>query len=381
MNLRDTPLADSPHERETHAARAAVTELASAAPLPRLTSTAACTGNRLYRRQLAWPLPMVGARVVAARWRWREPGSATLEGGARYAFRIGPFGGTLGLSLRAQARLLDEPQADRLPGALRYVLLADALSEVAARLEQALQQRLEWVLPGDDAAAAPIDEDVDGARTLAFELLFDGAARDAADGFVRFDNNAALDACSAACTPLQDAEAPPWDALALPLTFELGRTTLTLRELRGIERGDIVAVERWQPQGTAFEAALVIGRRHRLTLRALADGRRATLLPWKEFVMTSLANEVRTLESPPAAAADRLEALDMPLRFEVGELQLTLRELRSLQPGHVFELEQPLNRSTVRIYAHANLIGHGVLVAVGDRLGVRVSDIAADAHG
>ena len=97
--------------------------------------------------------------------------------------------------------------------------------------------------------------------------------------------------------------------------------------------------------------------------------------------MTSLANEVRTLESPPAAAADRLEALDMPLRFEVGELQLTLRELRSLQPGHVFELEQPLNRSTVRIYAHANLIGHGVLVAVGDRLGVRVADIAADAHG
>lgn len=96
--------------------------------------------------------------------------------------------------------------------------------------------------------------------------------------------------------------------------------------------------------------------------------------------MTSLANDAQTLEPSPAAA-DRIESLDLPLRFEVGELQLTLRELRSLQPGHVFELEQPLNRSTVRIYVHANLIGYGALVAVGDRLGVRVCDIAVDAHG
>jgi type III secretion protein Q len=42
----------------------------------------------------------------------------------------------------------------------------------------------------------------------------------------------------------------------------------------------------------------------------------------------------------------------------------------------VFDLGQPLNRSPVRILAHGNVLGKGYLVAVGDRLGVRVSEFA-----
>jgi type III secretion protein Q len=64
------------------------------------------------------------------------------------------------------------------------------------------------------------------------------------------------------------------------------------------------------------------------------------------------------------------------LRFEVGDLAVSLGELRNLRPGHVFELAQPLNRSPVRILAHGNVLGKGYLVAVGDRLGVRVSEFA-----
>jgi len=45
----------------------------------------------------------------------------------------------------------------------------------------------------------------------------------------------------------------------------------------------------------------------------------------------------------------------------------------------VFDLEQALNRSTVRILAHGNVLGKGSLVAVGERLGVRVSDFALGA--
>jgi type III secretion protein Q len=42
----------------------------------------------------------------------------------------------------------------------------------------------------------------------------------------------------------------------------------------------------------------------------------------------------------------------------------------------VFELPQPLSRSAVRIVAHGQVLGKGHLVAVGDQLGVRVSDFA-----
>jgi type III secretion protein Q len=89
-------------------------------------------------------------------------------------------------------------------------------------------------------------------------------------------------------------------------------------------------------------------------------------------------------DTPPALASDadanlpidRLDALEVNLRFEVGDLSLSLGELRNIRAGHVFDLAQPLNRCPVRIVAHGNVLGKGHLVAVGDRLGVRVSEFA-----
>jgi type III secretion protein Q len=93
----------------------------------------------------------------------------------------------------------------------------------------------------------------------------------------------------------------------------------------------------------------------------------------------------RNPEPPPPASdaqdaanapIDRLDAMEVTLRFEVGNQQVSLGELRNLRAGHVFDLGKPLNRSEVRILAHGNLLGKGHLVAVGDRLGVRVSEFA-----
>ena len=75
-----------------------------------------------------------------------------------------------------------------------------------------------------------------------------------------------------------------------------------------------------------------------------------------------------------ASPIDRLDADEVSLRFEVGDLQVSLGELRNIGAGHVFELPQPLNRSVVRIVAHGNVLGRGHLVAVGEKLGVRVTE-------
>ena len=75
-----------------------------------------------------------------------------------------------------------------------------------------------------------------------------------------------------------------------------------------------------------------------------------------------------------APPIDRLDALEVSLRFEVGDLEVSLGELRNIRAGHVFELPQPLNRSVVRIVAHGNVLGRGHLVAVGEKLGVRVTE-------
>jgi len=99
---------------------------------------------------------------------------------------------------------------------------------------------------------------------------------------------------------------------------------------------------------------------------------------------TPTADQAAQTATPPAATApespelavDRLDAIEVTLRFEVGDLPISLGDLRNVRAGHVFELGQPLNRGPVRIVAHGNLLGKGTLVAVGDRLGVRVSEFA-----
>ncbi|HEX7687276.1 MAG TPA: FliM/FliN family flagellar motor switch protein, partial [Burkholderiaceae bacterium] len=111
---------------------------------------------------------------------------------------------------------------------------------------------------------------------------------------------------------------------------------------------------------------------------ALAEGSRITIQQAREQTMN------RPPEAPTAAAprdaaelaVDRLDAIEVTLRFEVGDLAISLGDLRNVRAGHVFELGQPINRGPVRIVAHGNLLGKGTLVAVGDRLGVRVSEFA-----
>jgi type III secretion protein Q len=73
---------------------------------------------------------------------------------------------------------------------------------------------------------------------------------------------------------------------------------------------------------------------------------------------------------------DTLDALELRLRFEVGDVTATLAELRSVQEGHVFELSEPLNNGLVRILAHGNVLGQGYIVKVGERLGIRVTEFA-----
>lgn len=111
----------------------------------------------------------------------------------------------------------------------------------------------------------------------------------------------------------------------------------------------------------------------------LAEGSRITIQQMKDPAMNrDMPQGSATPEDNQSAQLplDRLDALEVNLRFEVGDLSLSLGELKSIRAGHVFDLAQPLNRSAVRILAHGNVLGKGHLVAVGDRLGVRVAEFA-----
>jgi len=141
--------------------------------------------------------------------------------------------------------------------------------------------------------------------------------------------------------------------------------------VRGVRRGDIVGIEGWQSAGSALRVTAEVGGALGIAIAALAEGTHITVQTVRDPDMNRDA-----LPDSGQLALDRLDGLEVNLRFEVGELSLTLGELRAIKPGHVFDLEQPLNRCEVRILAHGNVLGKGHLVAVGERLGVRVSEFA-----
>jgi type III secretion protein Q len=363
-------LADPPSDRLTRSRdRAPVAELGNAPALPRLDAALARAFNRLHDRRAAPITLNVGGSDRILRWVYDDIG--TLPPLDTHRFRIGPHDGRIGVDQPALAALLGEARPDRIPRPLRAVLLADALAACADALARATRLHFEWQ-PGD--ATGP---GFDASAALRFRV--DGTGW---SGALQFDAPGALDALApglvAAPPSMRSATNDALAALRLPLRFRIGRTRLRLAEVRGIVPGDIVAIEEWRAAGAAVVVESTPGGQAGPRFTALAEGSRITIQQTREQSMNRPADPPPAATAPqaPELAVDRLDAIEMTLRFEVGELAISLGELRNVRAGHVFELGQPLNRGPVRIVAHGNLLGKGTLVAVGDRLGVRVSEFA-----
>lgn len=356
---------------------AAVTELADARALPRLPAAAVRVLNRL----LGSGGQALAIRDLHYRLHWRaEPHQAADD--ARYVFRLGTQPGLLQLDALSESVLLGERAAHSLPPPLRQLLVAEALQGVADQLEAALGQPFEWVAEGDAPGPAPRPQ-----LGIAFRLEPDTAGAPPLRGALLYADAEALDRMLPAHLPAfppaaADRSRPLFDGLRQPLAWHIGSTTLTLAELRGIRRGDIVSVEHWTPDQQGLRVVARWGGRRGIALHAQAEGARLTIKDVKDDAMDRDVHALNAGDAGDAATPlplDRLDALEVALRFEIGELTLSLGELRSLRPGQVLDLAQPLNRCPVRLLAHGNLLGHGHLVAVGERLGVRVAEFAPSA--
>lgn len=350
------------------AADDAVTELGASPALPRIAAAAAQALGRLYGA--CGPLPLtLGGQAWQLEWNAAPPRIVQRE---NFGFKLGPHEGVVGIDAVAVASLAKERELHRLPRELRCVLWADAMHGVGEALERLTRLRFEWMLP---------EASLDTAQPQSHAARFELQRLDAAEsfgGFVQFAQADALDGLLAGLVLPPSTARASLDALRIRLPFSLGRTQIALRELAAVRPGDIVAIEEWGSSGAALAVSADLGRAG-LRLTGLAEGSRITLHPTKDLTMNrDLPDNGLVPEDPDAAALplDRLDALEVSLRFEVGDLSLSLGELKSIRPGHVFDLGQPLNRSPVRILAHGNVLGKGHLVAVGDRLGVRVSEFA-----
>lgn len=75
----------------------------------------------------------------------------------------------------------------------------------------------------------------------------------------------------------------------------------------------------------------------------------------------------------------RLLELELPVSVEIGRLRMTLGQVLRLPRGAVLELGRPVDQP-LELRVSGKLIGKGQAVRVGDRLGLRVTEILTPAQ-
>ncbi len=155
------------------------------------------------------------------------------------------------------------------------------------------------------------------------------------------------------------------ETLSFALRIEAGRVAIPRRDFVEIGIGDVVLFEQ--------AAIAVSGSRVRIALGrggydADIDQGRIVLRSHYRF-FEGEENMAREVESGAL-----LQTLPIELICEIGRVNLTARELLSLEPGAVLTVGKPLG-GPVELTASGRVVARGELVDVEGELGVRVTQI------
>jgi type III secretion protein Q len=154
-----------------------------------------------------------------------------------------------------------------------------------------------------------------------------------------------------------------------------GRVTLCVRDLcvsllHSLRIGDVLLLPLQGIAGTQVSVRWGSCGAKCLSARARLEERSLTL-----------EGEATMVEDDPGGEAalgaslelGSLAEMELPVRFELETVAIPLGELHGISPGYVIELSAPVGQASVRLVACGQTIGHAELVAIGDRLGARVT--------
>lgn len=164
----------------------------------------------------------------------------------------------------------------------------------------------------------------------------------------------------------------PWQGLRVAARVVLFERTLPLADLKSLRPGDAVL-----RVGTgALTLHVRFGRG--TVLQALAH-----LEPSAGESLLAPATAVLDTEPRPVTepSNDALGLLGLPVSFEIDSARIALVDLAALGPGAILGLAAPVRDATVRLVVQGQVVGHGRLIALGERLGVRVEHMGIDVAG
>lgn len=161
----------------------------------------------------------------------------------------------------------------------------------------------------------------------------------------------------------------PMGDLPVAIRAEIGHTWLPANELEALSPGDAVLIEH-----------VFLGPDNELWLthadwggRVLCDTQGLTVT--QEFTHLEITMSSSTTDTASTGQTASIDSLPLRLTFDLGDRDMSLAELQSLQVGQVIELAKPLS-AAVSLRVSGVLIGTGELVEIDDRLGVCVTALA-----
>ncbi len=163
------------------------------------------------------------------------------------------------------------------------------------------------------------------------------------------------------------------DSVPVKVCAAVGSALLPAAELRSLQPHDVVMLDQYlvDPDGQLW--LTVAGGQ---SLRVRQDHSSLIVTQGWTAIMTQTQDSSPEAEQQPTQGGLLdVDAIPVRLTFDLGERQLTLGELRRLQPGEVFDLHRPLTDGPVMVRANGALVGTGELVEIDGRIGVALSSL------
>jgi type III secretion protein Q len=159
--------------------------------------------------------------------------------------------------------------------------------------------------------------------------------------------------------------------MPVSVAFRAGIMRMRLDALRALAPGDVLIPDEFSL--SHGEVMVVAGGRLGAPARIEDRGMRlqATLRPIRSSHL-ELGQMHDDANSMPLDIANGLDEVEVALSFELGRLNVELRELKSIGPGYLFTLGRDLAHA-VDIVVNGRKIGQGEIVQVGETTGVRVT--------
>jgi type III secretion system YscQ/HrcQ family protein len=142
----------------------------------------------------------------------------------------------------------------------------------------------------------------------------------------------------------------------------IGTASIAARELAALEPLDILLVDDAAFTQDALACRLTLN--HRFAGRGELRSAQLHVIDWRLPGEPAMAH--------PEAQFDELQ---VALRFELAQWRAALGEVSTLAPGAIIELNHRIDEQAVTVWIEHRCIGKGQLVAIGDRLGVRLTSV------